>query len=168
MKKSILVTLTAFVLVVFVVLSFLMLYKGGSISSSRGSDSQSNLTVEQRGQVIKENQLEKTKSDTSFNGVIGSVSSPKGINVKILEVNGDIDDFEVLKNMKNSDFTGDSVEIPTIKKTFKVVVDEKTKLNGFNSLEDIKSGDQVKVDAGKDPRTTESFTAISLELNFRR
>ncbi len=166
MKKSILISLVTIVLVSFVILSFFVMCKNGG-KNPKSTSSVANLSTEQRGEIVKESQLEASKPETSFNGIVGSVTSPKGINVKILEIDGTIDDLEALENMKSSDFVGDSVDIPTMKKTFKVAVDENTKLIGFDSLEDIKSGDQVKVDAGRNPKLVENFTAISVELNFR-
>lgn len=169
MKKSILILLIASFFVVVASFFVVSIYKYKNISS-KFSGSDTKLTAEQkeeRGEIVKEHNIQASLPETSFNGVIGSVTSPKGINVKILEIEGNIDDMEALENMKNSDFAGDSVEIPMIKKTFKVAIDENTKLIGFDSLSDIKSGDQVRVDAGHNPREITEFTAVMLELNFR-
>lgn len=165
MKKSVLIALIAVVLVTFVVLFAVIASKGNNNKETKNVGNE--LTSQQRGDIVKEHHLEISKQETSFNGVVGSVTTPTGINVKILEVEGFIDDFEVLKNMKPADFAGDSVEIPTTKKTFTVAVDENTKLVGFEDLEDINSGDQVMIDAGQDPKNIEEFTAIELSLNFR-
>jgi hypothetical protein len=169
MKKSTL--FVVFVIIFLAITSFFvaLVYMCKNISP-KASDLDSKLTTkqaEERGEIVKEHNIQASLPETSFNGVIGSVTSPKGINVKILEIEGNIDDMEALENMKNSDFSGDSVEIPMIKKTFKVAIDENTKLVGFDSLSDIKSGDQVRVDAGHNPREVKEFTAVTLELNFR-
>ncbi|MBT3355730.1 hypothetical protein HN784_04870 [bacterium] len=166
MKKSVLITLVAIVLVTFVVLFAVIASKGGE-KKLGGSSSGADLTPQQRGDIVKEHHLELSKKDTRFNGVVGSVTTPKGVNVKILEIEGFIDDFEALRNMSPEDFAGDSVEVPTMKKTFKVAIDENTKLIGFKDLGDIKSGDQVMIDAGQDPKKVEEFTAIEISLNFR-
>ncbi len=164
MKKSVLITLVAIILVMFVVLFAVIASKDGKVTGSKVSGTE--LTPEQRGDVVKEHQLELSKNEKSFNGIIGSVTTPKNIKIKILEVDGVIDDFEVLKNMNPDEFKG-TVEVPTMKKIFKVGVDENTKLIGFENLDDIKSGDQVRINAGQDPRNVEEFTAIEIELNYR-
>lgn len=163
MKKSVLITLVAIILVTFVVLFAVIASKDGKTGvSTPGSE----LSPETRGDIVKQHQLEVAKKNTSFNGKIGSVTTPKNVKVKILEVEGTIDDLEALNNMSSEEFTG-TVEVPSMKKTFKVAIDENTKLVGFENLDDILSGDQVRIDAGQDPKKVEEFTAIEIELNFR-
>lgn len=166
MKKSALITLVAIILVTFVVL-FVVITSKSNIGKKGSFIIGPELLPEQKGEMVKQLQLENSKKTTSFNGTIGSVTTLTGLNVRILEVNGFIDDFEALENMKPSEYAGDSVEIPTMKKTFKVSVDENTKLVGFKDLNDIKSGDQVYIDAGQDPKKIEEFTAIEMQLNYR-
>lgn len=169
MKKSILVVVIAIIFVAVASFFVMSIYKCKDVAPevSAVDTKLTKKQKEERGEIVKEHNLQASAPETSFNGMIGSVTSPAGINVKILEIEGNIDDMEALENMKASDFSGDSVEIPITRKTFKVAIDENTKLIGFDSLSDIKSGDQVRVDAGQDPRKITEFTAITLELNFR-
>lgn len=166
MKKSVLITLVAIILVTFVVLFAVIASKSGG-SKKGGSTAGVELPPEQKGDMVKQLQLEISKKSTSFNGTIGSVTTPTGLNVRILEINGVIDDFEALESMKPSEYAGDSVDVPTMQKTFRVSIDENTKLVGFKDLSEIRSGDQVHVDAGQDPKKIEEFTAIEMHLNYR-
>ncbi|EKE15574.1 MAG: hypothetical protein ACD_11C00133G0005 [uncultured bacterium] len=158
-RKIILIFLT-FLLAVAAILYFLK-YKQIRNSFDGKNLSQENSTGVMAVQKKPEDKIAQSISDKrEIFGFVGGIQKPKSGGVVFLTISADIIDNS---NLGSVNYNEKTVTLPMVKKTFRVAVDEDTKLINISSLEDIQLNNFIRLVAPQSIYEADSFTAIEAE-----
>lgn len=163
-KRTIIIVTIVFLL--SVILGGIYYFKKGNLTLNKDSKKNQKQASQQAvfpKTIAESREQEMTKKlaeQKNFTGFIKAMQRPADKTVAFFEIESSLIDKD---KMKGLDYSAGTVTMPTIKKTFKVAVNNHTKLN-VPSLDNVRLGDLVSVTVDKDVYSSDHFDALALDV----